>query len=213
MVDKVDTHVQDGTDLLIDAFRRRAKFVAYQQTFLTQIQELEDAVFDVIAKQSVIEVVDGFGTAEGVFLDMIGRIVGEERQDKTDADYLPFIRAKVRANRSDGKINELIEILALILPDLELSSFDLTYSSLSTMRVFVNSDLTSNELDAVRRFMLLAVEATVDLRIQYNTDPPENTFSFSSTYAASETDNDTGWGSSHDPAVGGYFGHLVEVTE
>lgn len=52
--------------------------------------------------------------AEGVHLDQWGDLVDEPRGPLSDAQYRPFIRARILANRCNGTPDELIEILKLV---------------------------------------------------------------------------------------------------
>jgi hypothetical protein len=75
-------------------------------------QELETAILDVVATRFV-------DYAFGIVLDMLGSVVGEGRQGRTDAVYQTWIKARIRANRSRGLASDLIEVLQLIGADVQ----------------------------------------------------------------------------------------------
>ena len=80
-----------------------------------QYQAIEDAYW-----QLLIEF--GVDTATGHALDVLGRIVGEPRQGALDADYRLRVRARIRVNRSDGTIEDIIEVVRLLIGSVLLPS-------------------------------------------------------------------------------------------
>jgi hypothetical protein len=56
-------------------------------------------------------------TSEGFQLDLLGKFVGQSRFGMTDEDFRRFIRARIKANRSSGMINEILEVIGLVLDD------------------------------------------------------------------------------------------------
>lgn len=53
--------------------------------------------------------------ATGHDLDVLGQIVGQPRNGQLDDEYRRFIRARIKTNRSDGKIEQLLTIALLVL--------------------------------------------------------------------------------------------------
>jgi hypothetical protein len=70
--------------------------------FSEEIQEIEDSLYDLRTKRSL-------NTAEGAQLDIIGNLVGEERNGLSDAAYLEKIRIKIIVNVASGKISTIIQ--------------------------------------------------------------------------------------------------------
>jgi hypothetical protein len=98
-----EQHAEEAINHLIEFFRKGPRNQAFLRTICEQIQELEQAFWDLYS--------EGFlSTAEGAQLDQIGEIVGEARQDRLDATYRAAIRIRVLVNKSNGKTEELIEI-------------------------------------------------------------------------------------------------------
>ena len=73
-----------------------------------QYQAIEDAFWQLLVER-------GVDTAVGNALDVLGRIVGEPRQGALDADYRLRVRARIRVNRSDGTIEDIIEVVRLLI--------------------------------------------------------------------------------------------------
>lgn len=90
----------------IEAWRKPA-FTAIQESWAPEFQELENAFWQIL--------VSGYlDQAFGFSLDVLGRIVGEERQSATDPDYRVRIRARVLINRSFGLPEDLLGICAAL---------------------------------------------------------------------------------------------------
>jgi hypothetical protein len=54
-------------------------------------------------------------TATDIWLDYLGNIVGQPRQGLADGDYRACIYGRIIANRSDGKVEDLIAICRAVL--------------------------------------------------------------------------------------------------
>lgn len=80
-----------------------------------QYQAIEDACWQLLTEF-------GVDTATGWALDVLGRIVGEPRQGALDADYRLRVRARIRVNRSDGTIEDVIEVVRLLIGSALLPS-------------------------------------------------------------------------------------------
>ncbi len=52
----------------------------------------------------------GHGVGRGVQLDRIGRLVGQSRGAATDDEYRPILRARIRANKSNGSPDSVINV-------------------------------------------------------------------------------------------------------
>ena len=70
-------------------------------------QLLEDSLW-------TLQMLRALATASGVQLDGIGQIVDFARGGLSDADYLPWLTARIMALSSDGSADRLLDIGALI---------------------------------------------------------------------------------------------------
>jgi hypothetical protein len=75
--------------------------------FLTEVQALEDAIAGVYLGRLL-------ANAVGVQLDTIGRYVGESRKGRADNIYLLWLKARIAANRSFGRAEDLIRVIKLL---------------------------------------------------------------------------------------------------
>lgn len=75
--------------------------------YVDQIQELNDAATELLAKVSLDE-------ATGFQLDRLGEIIGLERQGLDDDAYRSALRGWIQVNTSGGTIEQLNEIVRLV---------------------------------------------------------------------------------------------------
>ena len=61
-----------------------------------------------------------YGVGRGVQLDRIGRLVGQPRSGADDDHYRYYLRAKIRANKSNGSPDDLIAVFKAMLGATEL---------------------------------------------------------------------------------------------
>lgn len=80
MIEKI-TYSEKSVARLIQQYRNQPKFIAWIELYAGIMQEIEDTVFDMLLLRDV-------ETAVGAQLDVIGRIVG---QDRAIADASPFV--------------------------------------------------------------------------------------------------------------------------
>lgn len=98
------TMVADAQARLIDFFNK-PRWRAFLAVLIGEVQELEDANW-------LTHTSFDFETAVGDQLDIIGKLIGERRNDRTDANYRVAIAVRVLVNSSDGKLEQLISIIS-----------------------------------------------------------------------------------------------------
>lgn len=106
-VARVKDHVDQGLDRLLTQYKGKPRLAAWLTSYLRQVQRLDDAAYDVIWKRLIEYASDGQ-------LDTIGAIVGEPRKSRLDDPYRVFIRARIRANRSRGKLADILAVFTAI---------------------------------------------------------------------------------------------------
>ncbi len=97
-------HVEEGISHLTEYFKHGPRNQAILTGLLAQVQEVEDVVWE--TSQAFL-----LDTAEGDQLDLLGTLVGEGRQDRTDSEYRAAIRVRILVNKSEGLPEQLLEIL------------------------------------------------------------------------------------------------------
>jgi hypothetical protein len=106
-------HATGAPNLFTDMFRGRPRLEAILVALTRPFVALETAAWDVILKRTL-----DASTYEQ--LDVIGRVVGEQRKGRTDAQYRAILRLVIRARRSQGRTTDVLDVLTL-------SGFDFSY--------------------------------------------------------------------------------------
>ena len=105
---KIEDHVEQGLALLLSQYKDKPRIAALLSSYLRRVQELETAIFDVLIKRLIDNAVDEQ-------LKVIGRIVGQFNEGGWDDDtYRLFIKARIRANKSNGHGDDVIDVLNLV---------------------------------------------------------------------------------------------------
>ncbi len=104
----ISTHTADALLRLIDQYKDKPRMAAFVSAFTDRVQDIEDALYLTFFESAIADAV-------GAQLDVLGDVVGQKRQGMVDDEYRSFIYARIKVNRSDGKLEQLLEILSLIL--------------------------------------------------------------------------------------------------
>lgn len=102
------TDHEDRVDRLIEQYRGLPDLEALIKSYLAQVQDLENVIFEVILER----VIDN---AVGVQLTVLGNIVQQPRLTPIDADFKTAINARIAINLSDSTPEDLLRVAALIL--------------------------------------------------------------------------------------------------
>ncbi len=100
-------HCVQSLNARTEDYRGLPRFQALLEIFCDEIQEIEDMLWE-LGQDSV-------NTAFGVQLDGFGSIVGAERQGLSDTDYRALIRARIKANNSEGTVPDIFAIVGAAL--------------------------------------------------------------------------------------------------
>lgn len=106
---RIPDHAERALARLLTQYRGTHSVPGVLRVLCRQVQEIEDALFAVIAGRAL-------DTATGAQLNNLGRIVGVERASLDDAAFRLRIRAQILVNRRSGESETLIAILAYLAP-------------------------------------------------------------------------------------------------
>jgi len=161
-------HEQEGLDLLLAQFQDRELLAELIKAFLIQIQELED----VNASLMTEPIID---SSSGDQLDVLGRIVGQPRDGRTDEIYRLWIKARIQLNRSSGTAEEILNLVRLItgLADSEVRISDY-YPAAFIVWELVDSGV---DPDTILELINLARGAGIEVHLGYPVTP-DNFFQF-----------------------------------
>ena len=111
-------------------------------------QMLEDRVHDTALALSL----DG---AENEHLDLVGKLVGERRDGLADGLYRRFIAARLLANRCEGTVDQLLEIVRILTQPEAYAHFIYSPSKAGFKLYFQRSAALPDEVvDRVTRLLL-----------------------------------------------------------
>jgi hypothetical protein len=103
------TRVQEARDNLLEEFKSKQNFQDILDAFTGEVQQVEAMLFELVNERFL-------DTAVGAQLDGLGQIIGILRGGLDDDAYRTRLRAQIRILISSGTIEDMLAILALILP-------------------------------------------------------------------------------------------------
>ena len=190
---QIEDHGEAVRLALILQYLESVRLRAFLDAHVDEIQSAEDVAYDMLARRSVY-------TAEGMQLDRLGVIVGQERIEAyaTDDDaYRTHLLAVIYVHMADGQplqIYELLEVLSCVagvqLREVPPAAFEVSV---------VDCDYPA----VVNTLIQGLTGAGIACYFCYSRFPLDETFQASGTYATEEYDADTGAGSVYSAAVGG----------
>jgi hypothetical protein len=101
-------HGTDAVNHLIPDYDRKPRVEAFLFAAGAQLTQVEAQLVELHRMKSL-------DYASGIFVDILGDIVGEPRKGRTDDEYKRYIRIRILVNRSKGKIGDLYAIALLAL--------------------------------------------------------------------------------------------------
>jgi hypothetical protein len=165
---KKTTHVSEAILNLIAKFTDQPNFQAMITALVNQVQEVENALFELIDERTL-------DTAVGVQLDGIGSILGEDREGKSDSDYRTALRARILLNIGSGTPEELIEMVSLLTGS---KNNELTEYHPAALTIFVLGALTFTEASNVNAALQSGKPAGVLAHLIYGESPTAELFQY-----------------------------------
>lgn len=169
MTAKITTHVEDALSRLPEEFNGKENETFVVTTMAEQVQELENAWWQLFAERQI-------DTAVGQQLDDIGLIVLELRNGKSDADYKRFLNARIATNNSEGRISDVIRVTRSVLDDPTLAiTFNAGWPAALVMNVTLGI-MTSSDADILISFLRDTVAGGVRIILEYLNELEEASF-------------------------------------
>lgn len=166
-LDLVTTHESVGVSRLTERYRKPL-ISALLASWLSEVQALELVLHDLLTKRSP-------ATAEGPVLDLLGNIVGQPRQGRTDDQYRLWIAARILVNRSSGLAAQLLAIAV----KLTGQSVQLREYTRRAVVVYCHGPIVGADGVEIAKLLALAKASGVQLHfIWWDTSAP---FRFSSS--------------------------------
>lgn len=168
---RVSDHVESGLGLLIEQYKNKPRIAALIASELNQIQDLEDAIWDVLISRLL-------DTATDAQLVTLGSIVGQDPIDGEDDDLFRLrIYTRIRANRSNGHPDDVIAVCLLALEGV---ATDWTYDDIypASFIVEVMEPISTQMAILVAEFMRAAKAPGVGGSLHYSDEDEADTFAF-----------------------------------
>ncbi len=172
---KIDNHVERALDRLTEQFKNKKNIENLIRVLTNPIQELEDVLCQLLFERSL-------DTAEAEQLNVLGRIVGQPRRDLIDERYRRYIRARVRVNRSNGVVEDLIRILRLIVDDTV--SIVIQPDFPAALFIELLGPVSDEEGTDLFALLVESISGGIRLTLQHLTTTPEDSFQCSTLFAS-----------------------------
>lgn len=189
------SHVEAGLARIIGVHAEGVKLRALIAIYLGAVDDLEVLVQEIRTKRLL--------AGEGEQLDQLGRLVMRGREGLSDALYRVALRCEIRALRSLGTGNDLLDVLALALPD----GAEVTLDEVPPATVVID---VADAIDFVPRALARAKAGGVALFVTWSTEPIEASFVLSSLDEDEPDGEAQGFGyGDEDDAPGGLLGTVT----
>jgi hypothetical protein len=116
-IEAKSTYIADSIALLVEQFKDSPNLISLLTSFVAQLQELDTVVLELYTDRWL-------ESAIGAQLDIIGAIVGEERQGKSDDDYRDAIKVRIGINLGNGTAEDVIEVVRSFFDDMTVQIVD-----------------------------------------------------------------------------------------
>lgn len=110
-------HIAEALENLVTQFKGKANIEATLTAFIQQVQDLEEAFFELLEERFI-------DVAVGAQLDGFGSIVGEARESRSDEDYRLAIKARIQLNLGNGTPEDLISLVRSVAGNVRVKIID-----------------------------------------------------------------------------------------
>lgn len=204
-------YVGQGLQRLLFLFKDKPRIASLIKSYLAQVQELEDAAYSVWLLGQLQRIISGEVTPTDNIMDVLGRIVGQQREGFDNINFAILISARIASNRSRGKHADMIRVTKRLVPDAVVSVRTLPPASLL---IVPSTPVGFDPYLIGESFLIPAVSAGVYLMFLWTTQPIANTLMLGYSRPVGATvptiDQSPGWtGNGGTPIAGGLLGGLV----
>ncbi len=203
----IPSHGDADVALLLDQFQRKPRLVALIRALASEIQDLDDAAWQVLTER-------GLDNAIGAQLDMIGKVVDLARAGWDDEVYRGHLRAQILVLRSDATWPALLAILDVLEVDVSLSM--ISEPGPASMLIALGAP-TDDDFPAAELFLVIvrAKAAGVRFVIEFPTFDVSESFTWADG-DVDQADAARGWADDDDADLmtsGGYWIGDLATTE
>lgn len=166
-----DTNVQTEAEARIyEQYKKKPKIQSMVDFLAARLQGMENMLWGVATLRFL-------SSATGAQLDLLGRVVGQNRNGLADSDYLNCILARIFCNRSSGAIPDIYNVFAFILQGAQTMSIPV--SAAGGMELVIGgATLTAPWVTIFKQFLKDSRMAGIGAVLRYLNSPPGASFSF-----------------------------------
>ncbi len=172
-ISKTLDYFTEAINRLLQQFKGLPRWEGLLTSYMTETQAVEDAFWDIFVDRLLQS-----DLATGDLLDKLGSIVGIARQGFTDGVYKLLITAKIKANRSDGKHETLIDIMALLVPGATI----FVYESVGFIILEPHGAILAPPYVVAKQFLGIAVAAGIGIYLVWTEVDDSLTLKFGTEY-------------------------------
>lgn len=204
---QLTTHAVDAVARLLSQYRDKPRIAGLVSALAGRGQAVENALWSILAQLAL-------ATAADSWLDRLGAIVGEPRDGRVDSVYRASIRARIYANASNGRVEDLIEMFQA-WADWWATNAPIRVAQLAPAALSVETSPTGDAITAAEEELLplfrlfsatRAAGVGMTVRYQLHSDP-EGMFTFAD--GAPESSTDQGFSDDDPNGTGGHWAGAV----
>lgn len=193
-------HAGRAASRLAEQFKVATKFRAVIDAVCAQIQELEDAFWTCVTDRGL--------SGAGVQLDVLGRLLGEERAGDDDDRYILRLRARIRVLRSSGSAPNILKVFKLMLPDNVLRFDDASFHGGGF--ILDLGLVSAGDVPTYARFAHQAKSAGVNAQLLYQLDEDDNMFTLDDANDPGSVTAGLGLDDVNTPGSGGKLAAVIK---
>ncbi len=175
---RIERHFGEGLVALVPPLWGKPVIAAVLRSYLNRVQELEDDIFEVLGAFDI-------NTCDSTRLNVLGRIVGQSNLGWGLETYRNVVRARIAANRSHGREDDLIAVLQLA-GGVAPGAATITQHTPATVTITLADPITDDAAEALDFLLPVTRSAGVQLHLFRSFTPAGLT-----------------WGSALDAGIGG----------
>ena len=146
-------HVDQGYERLLEVFKDKPNIKAMIEIYFEQHDDLEKAILEVLNSRHFSEI----NTVIGAQLDVIGELVGQDRNGQSDADYRKSLQFRVGVNTSNSTPAYILNLLKTVTESTRVRYFP--YYPAAYIMEFNGDSVPQNLLAEMQRSTAAGVNA------------------------------------------------------
>ena len=186
-------HVAEALGRFTEQFKDKPNLTKLVAGFVERNQGVENIVWE-IYNARMLE------NAEDARLDDIGAIVGQPRDGRADPEYRQWISARIAINRSNGRPDDTLHVLELIIPE-----YTAEYVEYYPAAYAVRLHGYPGDFDTVFNILREAKPAGVRLFFEYSATAATGLFTYAPGATLVTGDTARGYGDATAPGTGGVY--------